>query len=144
MKLVLAHGTFDLLHYGHILMFRVARAMGDKLIVTITSDKYVKKGEGRPVFNERQRADWIRECRSVDECHIIDEPTGVQAIMKYRPQIYAKGRDTIQHTKVIEAEQYAVEAIHGELRYIDTGTVFHSGELLSGRYLVAREDQESA
>ena len=143
MRLVLCHGTFDLLHYGHILMFRVARGMGDKLIVTITSDKYVKKGDGRPVFNERQRADWIRECRSVDECHIIDEPTGVQAILKYRPRIYAKGRDTLQWTKVIEAEQYAVESIQGELRYIDTGTVFHSGELLSGKYLAPRENQES-
>ena len=135
MRVVLCHGTFDLLHYGHILMFRVARALGDRLIVTITSDRYVNKGDGRPVFNERQRADWIRECRSVDECHIIDEPTGVPAIMKFRPSIYAKGRDTVQYTKVIEAEQYAIEAIHGELRYIDTGTVFHSGELLSGKYL---------
>ena len=143
MKIVLAHGTFDLLHYGHILMFRVARAMGDKLIVSITGDRFVKKGDGRPVFNERQRADWIRECRSVDEVHIMQEPTGVAAIMKFRPDIYAKGRDTVQNTKVIEAEQYAVEAVHGELRYIDTGTIFHSGELLSGRYLAAREDQES-
>ena len=142
MKVVLAHGTFDLLHYGHVLMFRVAKAMGDKLIVTITADRYVKKGEGRPVFNERQRRDWISECRSVDECHIIDEPTGVAAILKYRPTIYVKGRDTIQYTQVIEAERYAVESIKGELRYIDTGTIFHSGELLSGRYLAPREDSE--
>ena len=143
MKVVLAHGGFDMLHYGHILMFRLARKMGDKLIVTITGDKYFNKGPGRPVFNERQRRDWIMECRSVDECHVIQEATGVAAIMKFRPQIYVKGRDTVQWTKVIEAEQYAIEAIHGELRYIDTGTIFHSGELLSGKYLAPREDQES-
>lgn len=144
MKVVLCHGTFDLLHYGHILMFRVARAMGDKLIVTITSDKYVRKGEGRPVFNERQRADWIRECRSVDECHVIDEPTGVEAIKQFRPKVYAKGRDTKQWTEVIQAEREAVYYYGGVLEYIDTGTVFHSGELLSGRYLAPREDKESA
>jgi len=143
-RVVLCHGTFDLLHYGHILMFRVARAMGDRLIVTITGDRYVDKGDGRPVFNERQRRDWISECRSVDECHIIQEPTGIAAIMRFRPAIYAKGRDTQQWTKVIESERYAIEAIHGELRYIDTGTIFHSGELLSGKYLSPREDQESA
>jgi len=142
-KVVLCHGTFDLLHYGHILMFRVARTMGDRLIVSITGDRYVNKGDGRPVFNERQRRDWISECRSVDECHIIQEPTGVPAILKYRPNIYAKGRDTLQWTNVIESEKYAIEAIGGELRYIDTGTIFHSGELLSGKYLAAREDQES-
>ncbi len=142
-KVVLCHGTFDLLHFGHILLFRVAKAMGDKLIVTITGDIYVAKGPGRPVFNERQRRDWISECRSVDECHIIQAATGVEAIMKYRPAIYAKGRDTVQWSNVIASEQYAIEAIHGELRYIDTGTVFHSGELLSGKYLATREDQES-
>ena len=34
MKIVLCHGTFDLIHYGHILLFRAARELGDKLIVT--------------------------------------------------------------------------------------------------------------
>lgn len=144
MKVVLCHGTFDLLHYGHILLFRVARGLGDRLIVTITGDAYMNKGPGRPVFNERQRRDWILECRSVDECHIIQHKTGVQPIMRFRPAIYAKGRDTRQWTQVIAEEQNAIESIGGELRYIDTGTVFHSGELMSGRYLdPAREDQES-
>lgn len=142
MKLVLVHGTFDLLHYGHILMFRVARAMGDRLIVTVTGDRYVRKGVGRPVFNERQRLDFIRECRSVDEAHIIQDLSGVPAIQKFRPNIYAKGRDT-RHAPALEAERYAIESIKGEFRFIDTGTIFHSSELLSGKYLAPRQDPES-
>ena len=142
MKVVLVHGTFDLLHYGHVLMFRVAKAMGDKLIVTVTADRYVKKGEGRPVFNERQRVDFIRECRSVDEVHVVNDVTGVPAIMQFRPSIYAKGRDTRPAIE-LEAERYAIESIKGEFRFIDTGTVFHSSELLSGQYLAPREDPES-
>ena len=48
------------------------------------------------------------------------------------------------HQLMLEREREAIEAIGGELRYINTGTVFHSGELMSGRYLdPAREDQES-
>jgi len=144
MKVILCHGTFDLLHYGHILLFRVARALGDRLIVTLTSDEFVAKGPGRPVFTERQRLDWVRELKSVDEAHIIKAKTGVPAIMRFRPSIYAKGRDTRQWTQVIAEEQNAIESIGGALRYIDTGTVFHSGELMSGRYLdPAHEDQES-
>lgn len=138
---VLCHGTFDLLHYGHILLFRCARKLGDRLIVTITGDEFVRKGPGRPVFNERQRLEWIKECRSVDEAHVIHAKTGVEAIKRFRPRYYAKGRDTIQFTQVIEDEANAVIEFGGELKYIDTGTVFHSGELLSGRYLTAGEDQ---
>ena len=141
MRVVLAHGTFDLIHYGHILLFKVARSMGDKLIVTLTADEFVSKGNGRPVFKERQRLDWILEHRSVDEAHIIHERTGVAAINIYQPAFYVKGRDTHQWTEVISVEKKAIEAIGGELVYIDTGTVFHSGELLSGRYFSPREDQ---
>ena len=142
MRIVLAHGTYDLLHYGHILLFRVAKTLGDRLIVTLTADEFILKGPGRPVFNERQRLEWVRECRSVDEAHIIHAKTGVAAIMRFRPALYVKGRDTVQWTNVITEEKKAIEALGGELRYIDTGTVFHSGELLSGKYLAPRENQE--
>ena len=43
-KIVLAHGTFDLLHVGHIKYLKFAKKFGEKLIVSITADKYVKKG----------------------------------------------------------------------------------------------------
>ena len=142
MKVVLCHGTYDLLHYGHILLFRVAKTLGDRLIVTLTADEFILKGPGRPVFNERQRLEWVRECRSVDEAHIIHAKTGVAAIMRFRPALYVKGRDTVQWTNVLTEEKQAIEALGGELRYIDTGTVFHSGELLSGKYLAPRENQE--
>lgn len=142
MKIILCHGTFDLIHYGHVLLFKVARAMGDRLIVTITADEFISKGPGRPVFNERQRLAWVKEFRSVDEAHIIRARTGVSAIQRFRPSVYAKGRDTHQWTNVISEEKQVIEDMGGELVYIDTGTVFHSGELLSGKYLAPREDQE--
>ena len=44
------HGCFDLLHIGHIKHLQAARRMGDVLIVTMTPDRYVNKGPGRPVF----------------------------------------------------------------------------------------------
>jgi len=105
------------------------------LIVSLTADKFVAKGPGRAVFNEEQRLAWVKELRSVDEAFICREPTGVAAINQVRPAIYAKGRDTVQWTTVIAEEEAAVKAWGGELVYIDTGTVFHSGELLSGKYL---------
>ena len=56
-RVVLAHGTFDLLHMGHVRHLEQARAQGDILIVTITGDDFVNKGPGRPVFTAMLRAD---------------------------------------------------------------------------------------
>ena len=49
-KVVHCHGTFDLLHLGHIKHLSNAKKYGDILIVTITDDKYINKGPGRPYF----------------------------------------------------------------------------------------------
>ncbi len=51
-KIVLCHGTFDLIHVGHIKHFASAKKYADILVVSITSDKFVLKGPGRPIFNE--------------------------------------------------------------------------------------------
>src|SRR6266849_8277037 len=54
---VQAHGTFDLLHLGHVRHLEAARKLGDVLIVTVTADRFVNKGPGRPVFNGPLRAE---------------------------------------------------------------------------------------
>ena len=58
-KVVLCHGTFDLMHAGHIRHMQRAKEEGDVLLVTVTADAYVNKGPGRPVFNEQLRAEYI-------------------------------------------------------------------------------------
>ena len=65
-KIVLCHGVFDLLHFGHINYFREAKKLGDTVIVSLTSDKFVLKGPGRPHFNFKNRAKVISELSSVD------------------------------------------------------------------------------
>ena len=54
-KVVLCHGVFDLLHYGHIEHLEEAKKQGDILVVSVTAAKYVNKGPGRPYFDDRQR-----------------------------------------------------------------------------------------
>src|SRR5579883_2828201 len=58
-RVVHAHGVFDLLHLGHIRHLRSAKNYGDVLVVTITEDRYVNKGPGRPAFSEAQRAEQL-------------------------------------------------------------------------------------
>ena len=65
-RIVLCHGVFDLLHVGHIKHLKKAKEFGDKLVVTLTSDRYVNKGPGRPVFNQILRSESIAAIDSVD------------------------------------------------------------------------------
>ena len=51
-KIALAHGVFDVFHIGHLKHLEVAKQNADILIVSITSDRYVRKGPSRPYFSE--------------------------------------------------------------------------------------------
>ena len=51
-KVGLCHGVFDLLHLGHINHFKECKKNCDYLIVSLTADKFIKKGIGRPYFNQ--------------------------------------------------------------------------------------------
>ena len=54
-KIVLCHGVFDLVHFGHIKHFESAKSKCDYLFVSITSDEYIKKGPMRPVHKNNER-----------------------------------------------------------------------------------------
>jgi rfaE bifunctional protein nucleotidyltransferase chain/domain len=92
---VLAHGCFDILHFGHFEHFWQARALGDRLIVSITSAKWVRiaKGEGHPAHTDAERLMMICNLRMVHQAYICDEPTAVRAIRYFRPSIFVKGTD---------------------------------------------------
>src|SRR6185295_18745199 len=66
LKIVQCHGVFDLLHPGHIRHFREAKTLGDKLVVTLTSDRFVNEGPGRPAFNESLRLESVAALEDVD------------------------------------------------------------------------------
>ncbi len=92
-KIVLCHGVFDLLHIGHIKHLEKAKNFGDKLVVTITADKFVNKGPGRPAFNENLRSEAIASIGVVDYVAINDSPTAETPIKYLRPNVYCKGKD---------------------------------------------------
>ncbi|MBV8080629.1 MAG: adenylyltransferase/cytidyltransferase family protein [Actinobacteria bacterium] len=138
-RVVMCHGVFDLLHVGHIRHFREARSFGDVLIVTLTEDKHVNKGPGRPAFPEALRAEAIAALGDVDYVAINRYPTAVEALEAIKPDVYAKGpdyRDAAQDvTGMIVREREAVEAGGGRIAFTDDVT-FSSSNLLN-RYFPA-------
>ena len=103
-KIVLCHGVFDLLHVGHIKHLKKAKELGDKLIVTLTPDKYVNKGPGRPVFNQNLRSEAMAAIDSVDYVAINNTPTAVNLIKIFKPNFYCKGKDYKDFKKDITGE----------------------------------------
>lgn len=93
MRLVLAHGCFDILHIGHHWHLKAARSLGDRLVVSITAAPFVNKGPGLPVFSDDERAEALLDLRFVDEVWICHAPCAEPALRKFRPTWYAKGID---------------------------------------------------
>jgi rfaE bifunctional protein nucleotidyltransferase chain/domain len=138
-KVVQAHGTFDLLHVGHVRHMQAAKEMGDVLVVTVTADRFVNKGPGRPVFNEGLRAEMLANLQYIDLVAINYEPDAVSAISAIRPDVYVKGQDYEKAeedvTGKITAERRAVEA-HGGRIHFTHEVMFSSTELINRHFNV--------
>jgi rfaE bifunctional protein nucleotidyltransferase chain/domain len=145
-RAVQCHGVFDLLHPGHIRHLEAARREGDLLVVTVTPDRFVNKGPGRPVFNQRLRAESLAALVSVDYVAITESPTAVDAIRKLRPAVYVKGSDYADSaadlTGKIDDERLAVEAGGGHVHFT-TEITFSSSGLLNVHFDVYPEEAQA-
>ncbi|MFZ1988999.1 MAG: PfkB family carbohydrate kinase, partial [Alphaproteobacteria bacterium] len=139
---VLCHGVFDLLHMGHVRHLQAARREGTVLIVTLTADRFVNKGPGRPVFPQQLRAEMLAAIEYVDWVAINEAPTAETVIHALCPSVYVKGsdyRDAKEDvTGKIVAERQAVESHGGRLAFTDD-IVFSSSSLIN-RYLNVYEN----
>jgi len=133
-SIVHAHGVFDLMHPGHIKHFQAAKREGDILIVTLTADKYVDKGPGRPVFNQHLRVESIAALECVDYVAINEGKNAVEIIRKIRPNIYVKGNDYAipeeDITGGIHLEKETIESVGGRIHFTNEIT-FSSTEFLN-------------
>jgi len=135
--IVQCHGTFDLIHPGHIAHFEEARALGDVLVVTITGEKFVNKGPGRPYFNDQMRSRWLAALACVDFVVVIPFPAAVEAIECVQPAFYCKGREyadpSADLTHNIGDDILAVQRVGGEIRYLGS-ILFSSTRLLNKHF----------
>ena len=133
-KVVQCHGVFDLVHLGHIRHFNLAKKEGDVLVVTITRDKYVKRGPGRPIFNEHLRAEALASLAITDYVSIIDSPTAIECIKTLKPDVYVKGADYKEKEKDVTGKIYeeeeAVKSAGGRLAFTEDIT-FSSSKLIN-------------
>ena len=143
-KIVLCHGVFDLVHLGHIEHFKSAKSYGDYLIVSLTLDKFIKKGPGRPLFNEQQRMEYLKQIKIVDQVILSKTESSIDIINTIKPDFYVKGPDYKENykdkTKKIILEKKAVEKNGGKIRFTNDIT-FSSSNILNTSNLIFDDKQ---
>ncbi len=101
---VMATGTFDLLHMGHIYYLREAKKLGDKLVVIVALDSTVRKLKHEPITPEDMRLNIIKELKIVDDAMLGHENDMYEIVKEVKPDIIALGYDQIHNEKNIEQE----------------------------------------
>jgi len=94
-KIVFTNGCFDILHAGHVRYLKKAKSLGDMLVLGLNSDSSVRniKGKGRPIVNQKDRAEVVSSLSPVDYVVIFNEPTPIKLIEAVKPGILVKGAD---------------------------------------------------
>jgi FAD synthetase len=101
---VMATGTFDLIHMGHIYFLKEAKKLGDILCVVVATDVTVRKLKHEPINPEEIRLNLIKELNVVDEAYIGYEEDMYSIVEQVRPDIIALGYDQNHDEKKIKKE----------------------------------------
>ena len=96
---VAVSGGFDPLHIGHVRMFEAARKLGDKLVVILNNDNWLKDKKGFAFMSQKERKEIIEMFPFVDKVIISDHKLGdsdqsvVRMLQKIKPSVFANGGD---------------------------------------------------
>jgi FAD synthetase len=130
-RIVLTGGCFDILHIGHVRFLSEAKEMGDYLVVLLENDKNVKKlkGENRPVFIQKERAEMLSALGSVDLVVLLptmeNDSDYLNLIRKIKPDIIA----VTENDPHIEKKKGQAKKIGGELKVISLIKTLSSSKL---------------
>ena len=145
-KIVHCHGVFDFFHLGHLKYFKSAKSYGDYLIVSLTSDRFVKKGFNRPFYKANQRVELLSSIDLIDFIVISDSHNGEKIIEKIKPDFYVKGPDYANNSKDITGNIYKeiklVKQFGGKVIYTNDETL-SSSSLLNNHYNNLNEKQKN-
>ena len=128
---VLVTGGYDPLHIGHLLSFKAAKALGDKLIVAIDGNEYLRKKMGAPFLPIEDRVAIIQELRCVDQVIVIGDGDMSDAILAIKPDILANGGDRSSIKNLLKKEVGACRKIGCRMIFnVGGGKIRSSSDLL--------------
>lgn len=132
--IALCHGVFDLVHPGHVIHLEQAKEMADVLVVSVTAAKYVRKGPGRPYFDDEMRLKFLAALECVDYVMLSEGYTVDDIVEIVEPDVYVKGEEYAKAeddiTGKIGEEKALVEKHGGKIQYT-TGQTYSSTKLIN-------------
>lgn len=138
---VAVSGGFDPVHIGHVRMFQEAKALGDRLVVILNNDAWLRTKKGQEFMNEKERKEIIEAFEAVDEVVITshtenDSDRSVcRELEKVRPHIFANGGDRKPDEDPVP-EVTLCESLGIELIY----NVGAGGKVQSSSWLLKRQN----
>ena len=139
-KTVAVSGGFDPLHIGHIRLFQEAKKLGDKLIVIVNNDNWLKKKKGFVFMHQKERTEVIDALGFVDEVIITGHKKNpkdmsvITELKRIRPDIFANGGDRVK-------ENIPEAAFCDELNCQMIFNVGQGGKIQSSSWLLERYGQ---
>src|SRR2546428_4585137 len=128
-SVIMCHGTFDLVHPGHVRHLMYAKSKADLLIASLTCDAHISKAAFRPFVPQQLRAMNLAALEVVDFVMIDESPTPIESIQFLQPDYFAKGYEYFEggglHPRTRE-ELSVLEAYGGELIFTPGDVVFSS------------------
>lgn len=136
MKRVVAQGTFDILHPGHVHYLREAAAMGDELHVIVARSENVTHKDG-PVIPDRQRVEMVGALEPVDHARLGHPEDIFVPVEEIEPAVIVLGYDQYHDEEAIRAELDA-RGVDCEVRRTSKRERGHPDELLSSREIARK------
>lgn len=130
---VLATGTFDLLHPGHLRYLSEARALGDEFYVIVARDSMIKH-KPKPIVPEAQRLAMVKALRIVDKAMLGSDRDIFEPLREIKPDIIALGKNQFFNEKELQAKLNA-SGINAKVIRIQS---FEQCELCSSASIIKR------
>jgi rfaE bifunctional protein kinase chain/domain len=131
-KVIMCHGTFDVVHPGHVRHLLYAKTKADVLIASLTADEHIKKGNMRPYVPQDLRAMNLAALEMVDFVVVDQDPTPLKNLALIQPDYFAKGYEYtagLVHPKTQE-EIDVLEGYGGEIIFTPGDIVYSSSALI--------------
>ena len=132
-KVVMCHGTFDVVHPGHLRHLLYAKSKGEVLVASITADMYIEKGEMRPHVPQDLRAANLAAYELVDFVIIDQNATPLENLRRLQPDVFVKGYEytTGPMNPKTQDEHEAVANYGGTMIFSPGDYVLSSTKLIS-------------
>lgn len=132
-RVIMCHGTFDIVHPGHIRHLLFAKSKGDILIASLTCDEHITKSNMRPYVPEELRAANLAAFEMVDYVIIDNDPTPIENIKKIKPDLFCKGFEYAPSDETNSKTQEEIDIVQGyggEVIFSPGDIVYSSSKLI--------------